>query len=140
MDLDPESARSLEKQCGDPLQGTPANRSSMGDLPNEPIVTDLPAGASAKVRAKPVSDRRQRQLTAWAAAIEDRTDIEAFLEILQMKDPAAAKTARDDQWRIDAVESAIVDSDWVMPALPASTVAHTTDTQINYFLRAVYGS
>ena len=95
----------------------------MEDLPNEPIVTDLPAGASAKVRAKPVSDRRQRQLTAWAAAIEDRTDIEAFLEILQMKDPAAAKTARDDRWRIEVIESAIVDSDWVMPALPALTVA-----------------
>ena len=107
MDLDPDSARSLEKQCGDPLQGTPANRSSMKDLPNKPIVKDLPAGASAKVRAKPVNDRRQRQrqLTAWAAAIEDRTDTAAFLEILQMKDPAAAKTARDDQWRIGADRS-----------------------------------
>ena len=75
------------------------------------------------MRAKPVSDRRQRQLTAWAAAIEDRTDTEASLEILQMKDPAAAKTARDDQWRIKAIESAIVNPDWVMPALPALTAA-----------------
>ena len=65
----------------------------MKDLPNKPIVKDLPAGASAKVRAKPVNDRRQRQLAAWAAAIEDRTDTEAFLEILHMKDPAAAETA-----------------------------------------------
>ena len=117
MDLDPDSARSLEKQCGDPLQGTPANRSSMKDLPNKPIVKDLPARASAKARAKPVNDRRQRQLAAWAAAIEDRTDTEAFLEILHMKDPAAAETARDGQWRIEDIESEIVDPDWVTPAL-----------------------
>ena len=86
--LDPESAPSLEKLCGDSLQGTPANSSLMKDPPKQPIAKDLPAGASAKVRAKPVSDRRQRQLAAWAAAIEDRTDAEAFLVGTTMHEPS----------------------------------------------------
>ena len=73
---DPKSAPSLEKQCGETQQGTPAKGSSKEDPPNQPIAKDLPAGASAKIRAKPVSDRRQSQLTAWTAAIEDRTDLE----------------------------------------------------------------
>ena len=107
--VDPESAPSLGKQCGDPLQGTPANGSSEEDPPNQPIAKDLPAGASATVRAKPVSDRRQRQLAAWTAAIEDRADTEAFLEILQMKDPTLARAARDDRWNISTIECAIVD-------------------------------
>ena len=91
MNLDPESAPQLGKAIytyGDLLQGTPANGSSEEDLPNNSAAEDLPAGAGAKVQAMPVSDRRQRQLAAWAAAIEDRTDVEAFLEILQIKDPA----------------------------------------------------
>ena len=112
---------SLEKQCGGTQQGTPAKGSSKEDPPNQPIAKDLPAGASAKIRAKPVSDRRQSQLTAWTAAIEDRADVEAFLEILQMKDPALAKTARDDKWKIDTVEGAIVDPQWVLPTPPALT-------------------
>ena len=78
MDLDPESARSLEKQFGDPLQGAPAHGPSKEHPPNNSVAKDLPAGAGAKVRAMPVSDRRQRQLAAWAAAIEDRTDAETF--------------------------------------------------------------
>ena len=77
---DPRSAPSLGKQCGDSLQEEPANGSSERDLPNHPIAKDLPAGASAKIRAKPVSDRRQSQLAAWTAAIEDRQDLTAFLE------------------------------------------------------------
>ena len=36
-----------------------------------------------------------------------------------MKDPAAAETARDGRWRIADIESAIVDPDWVTPALRA---------------------
>ena len=119
---DPKSAPSLEKQCGETLQGTPAKEgSSKEDPPNQPIAKNLPAGASVKIRAKPVSDRRQSQLTAWTAAIEDRADVEAFLEILQMKDPALAKTARDDKWKIDAVEGAIVDPQWVLSTPPALT-------------------
>ena len=94
---DPRSAPSLEKQFGDSLQGTPANGSSKEDLPDHPIAKDLPAGASAKIRAKPVSDRRQSQLTAWTAAIEDREDVEAFLEILEMKDSELANIARYGQ-------------------------------------------
>ena len=113
MRTDPEFAPSLEKQCGESLQGTPAKGSSKEDPPNQPIAKDLPAGASAKVRAKPVGDRRQSQLTAWTAAIEDRADVEAFLEILQMKDPTLAKTARDGQWKIETIECAIVDPQWV---------------------------
>ena len=121
---DPKSAPSLEKQRGETQQGTPAKGSSKEDPPNQPIAKDLPAGASAKIRAKPVSDRRQSQLTAWTAAIEDRADVEAFLEILQMKDSALAKTARDGQWKIDTIECAIVDPLWVLSTPPAL---------INYF-------
>ena len=119
--LDPESASSLGKQCEESPQATLANRSSEEDLPNQPIAKDLPAGASAEVRAKPVSGRRQSQLTAWTAAIEDRTDVEAFLEILQMKDPTLATTARDDRWAIGTIECAITDPQWILPTPPAGT-------------------
>ena len=57
---DPRSAPSLEKQCGESLQGTPATGSSKKEDPlNQPIAIDLPAGASAKVKVR----AKQRSLS-----------------------------------------------------------------------------
>ena len=90
MRTDPESAANLEKQAGDPLKRKPT-KSPPGELSkNNSAATDLPAGVGDKTRAAALFDRKQRQLAAWVAAIEDRSDLESFLKILQIKDPALA--------------------------------------------------